>query len=37
MLRRKVVKEHSYLDPERVAVMGANYGGFLAALMLADR
>ena len=34
---RKVLGEHSYLDRKRVAVMGTNYGGFLAALMLADR
>ena len=37
ILCRKVLREHSYLDRERVAVVGANYGGFLAALMLADR
>ena len=34
---RKVLGEHSYLDRKRVAVVGTNYGGFLAALMLADR
>ena len=34
---RKVLGEHSYLDRKRVAVLGTNYGGFLAALMLADR
>ena len=37
ILFRNVLREHSYLDRERVAVMGSNYGGFLAALMLADR
>ena len=31
------MERHSYLDRKRVAVIGTNYGGFLAALMLADR
>lgn len=34
---REVLAGHSFLDSTRVAVIGTNYGGFLAALMLADR
>ena len=37
ILFREVLAGHSFLDSTRVAVIGTNYGGFLAALMLADR
>jgi dipeptidyl aminopeptidase/acylaminoacyl peptidase len=32
-----VANNFSFIDPERVAVTGVSYGGYVAGLMLADR
>ncbi len=34
---RFVANNFSFIDPERVAVTGVSYGGYVAGLMLADR
>ena len=34
---RFIANNFSYIDPERVAVTGVSYGGYVAGLMLADK
>jgi hypothetical protein len=34
---RFVANNFSFIDPERIAVTGVSYGGYVAGLMLADK